>query len=111
MPKMKTRNRLLIAALVFMWDLHSHPTAQRAALATPDMARQIDAVFAPWDNTRSPGCAIGVSRSGATVYSRGYGMSNLEYDVPITADAIFDVGQIAMQFTSFSIGLLAPFAG
>jgi len=104
---MKTRIPLLIAALVFIWGLQSDPTAQRAALATPDMARQIDAVFAPWDNTRSPGCAIGVIRNGAMVYSRGYGMSNLEYDVPITTDSIFDVGQIAMQFTSFSIGLLA----
>jgi CubicO group peptidase (beta-lactamase class C family) len=33
-------------------------------------------------------------------------MSNLDYDIPIGPDSIFDVGQIAMQFTALSIGLL-----
>jgi CubicO group peptidase (beta-lactamase class C family) len=34
-------------------------------------------------------------------------MSNLEYDLPITPDSIFDIGSVSKQFVAFSIGLLA----
>jgi CubicO group peptidase (beta-lactamase class C family) len=69
--------------------------------------KEIDAVFAKWDNTRSPGCAVAVSRSGQIVFARGYGMSNLEHDVPITPDSIFHVASISKQFTAACVQLLA----
>ena len=37
----------------------------------------VDRLFAPWDNSHSPGCGLAVSRHGAVVYERGYGMANL----------------------------------
>ena len=80
---------------------------QSGAPITAEMAQRIDSVFATWDNTHSPGCGLGVSRNGNLVYSRGYGMSNLEYDIAITPDSIFSLGSVSKQFTAFSIGLLA----
>jgi len=80
---------------------------QGAPPVTAETAQRIDAVFATWNNTHSPGCVLGVSRNGNVVYTRGYGMSNLEYDVAITPDSIFQVGSIAKQFTAFAIALLA----
>ena len=81
--------------------------AQGPAPISAEAARRIDAIFAPYDNTRSPGCALGVSEKGTQVYSRGYGMSNLEYDVAIGPDSIFHVASISKQFTALSIALLA----
>ena len=72
-----------------------------------EVIRRIDAVFAPWNTTSSPGCAIGVSRAGALVFSRGYGMANLEYDVAISPESIFHVASISKQFAAFSVALLA----
>jgi CubicO group peptidase (beta-lactamase class C family) len=80
---------------------------QNAAPVTVETAQRIDAVFAPWNNTQSPGCVLSVSRNGNVVYARAYGMSNLEYDVALTQDSIFQVGSIAKQFTAFAIVLLA----
>jgi CubicO group peptidase (beta-lactamase class C family) len=77
-----------------------------AQLLTADTTRQIDAVFAPWDSTHSPGCVLGVSRDGNIVYARGYGMSNLEYDVAISPESLFQIGSISKQFTAFAIALL-----
>ncbi|WNG59850.1 serine hydrolase [Archangium gephyra] len=57
--------------------------------------------------TTTPGCAVAISLEGALDYARGYGMSNLEYDVPITPDSIFHVASLSKQFTAFSVRLLA----
>lgn len=101
------RSQLLPSILTVVLGSQSQAWAQGAVPITAERAQRIDAVFAPWDNTRSPGCALGVSQNGTLVYSRGYGMSHLEHDVPITPASIFDVASIAKQFTAFSVGLLA----
>lgn len=67
----------------------------------------IDRIFSEWDSPDSPGCALGVVLDGELVYARGYGMSNLEHDIPIAPDSIFHVASVSKQFTAFSIALLA----
>jgi CubicO group peptidase (beta-lactamase class C family) len=68
---------------------------------------QVDRVFAQWNRTDSPGCAVGVARGGKVVYEKGYGMSNLEYDVAIKPTSIFHVASVSKQFTAMAIMLLA----
>jgi CubicO group peptidase (beta-lactamase class C family) len=68
---------------------------------------EIDAIFAEWDREDSPGCALGVVIDGKLAWARGYGMSNLEHDIPITPASIFHIASISKQFTAFSILLLA----
>ena len=94
---------ILWAACLFV---PTHAAVSGGAL-DPAVVKEIDAVFAKWDNTRSPGCAVAVSRSGQIVFARGYGMSNLEHDVPITPDSIFHVASISKQFTAACVQLLA----
>jgi len=77
-----------------------------AARLDDAVVKQIDVVFAEWDNTRSPGCVVGVSRGGQVVFARGYGMSNLEYDVPNTPDSILNIASISKQFTAAAVALL-----
>ncbi|HEX8535573.1 MAG TPA: serine hydrolase domain-containing protein [Allosphingosinicella sp.] len=72
-----------------------------------DRHAQVDAIFNPWNSTKTPGCAVAVSRNGSLDYVRGYGMSDLEHAVPIAPQSIFAVASISKQFTAFSIGLLA----
>jgi len=67
----------------------------------------VDRVFAQWNRTDSPGCALGVSRGGKVVYEKGYGMSNLESDIAITPGSIFHVASVSKQFTAMAVMLLA----
>jgi CubicO group peptidase (beta-lactamase class C family) len=67
----------------------------------------VDQVFADYDRPDSPGCALGIYRSGRIVYARGYGVANLEQGVPITPTSVFDIGSTSKQFTAMSIALLA----
>ena len=52
-------------------------------MKTQEMKDSIDSLFAKWDRPDSPGAAVLVMKDGKIVHSKGYGYSNLEYDVPI----------------------------
>lgn len=67
---------------------------------------QIDAVFAGIDDA-SPGCAAGVIHNGEYIHQAGYGLANLEYDIPITTKTVFRTGSLSKQFTAMSIAILA----
>lgn len=72
-----------------------------------DLGAVADRIFADWNSTRTPGCAVGVSRAGEVLLTRGYGMANLETGTPITARTIFESGSVAKQFTAAATLLLA----
>jgi CubicO group peptidase (beta-lactamase class C family) len=71
-----------------------------------DVEARVDAVFAEWDHTDTPGCAVGVYRDGTMVYAHGYGMADLERGVVITPRTVFDIGSTSKQFAAASILLL-----
>lgn len=71
-----------------------------------ETTRRVDAVFAQLDRPDSPGCALGVYRSGTIAYARGYGMADLERHVPITPHTVFDIGSTSKQFSAAAILLL-----
>lgn len=91
----------MVVALLFI------SSAGRAQTLPPDMAKQVDKVFAKWDRADSPGCALGVYRGGQVAYKRGYGMEDLNEDVHITPGTVFHVASMSKQFTAASIVLLA----
>jgi CubicO group peptidase (beta-lactamase class C family) len=68
---------------------------------------KVDRLFATWDTRDSPGCSLGVSREGTTIYERGYGMANLDLGVALTPASVFDAASVSKQFTAMSILLLA----
>ena len=68
---------------------------------------RVDRIFAQWDRTDSPGCALGVFQNGRIEYARGYGMANLELGVALSPQSVFDIGSTSKQFTAMSIMLLA----
>lgn len=69
--------------------------------------KKIDHLFAQWNGAATPGYTIGVVRNDSLLYAKGYGMSNLEYDIPNTPETIFHMASISKQFTAYSIVLLA----
>lgn len=80
--------------------------ASAGAQSLPDStARRIDQLFARFDST-TPGCLVGVGREGRSVFARGYGMANLELNVPLAAQSISESGSVAKQFTAAAVALL-----
>ncbi|MBN1225044.1 MAG: serine hydrolase [Candidatus Aminicenantes bacterium] len=68
---------------------------------------KVDALFKSWDKNDSPGCALAVIQNGEIVYKNGYGMADLENDVPITPGSVFYIGSTSKQFVTMCITLLA----
>jgi CubicO group peptidase (beta-lactamase class C family) len=79
----------------------------RAKQRARSSATAIDEVFATWNKSTAPGCAVGVLRDGQRLYSHGYGMADLEHGVPITPTTVFHIASVSKQFTAFAIYLLA----
>ena len=53
-----------------------------------------------------PGAAIAVVRAGKTVKVEGYGLANVELNVPVTRDTVFEIGSVTKQITATAVMLL-----
>jgi len=73
---------------------------------SPSKQPEVDKIFSA-SNTHTPGCAVGVAEKGSVVLRAGYGMADLERNVPITGGTIFESGSVAKQFTAAALILLA----
>ena len=79
----------------------------RSAL-TPQQIASIDR-FVKDEMARQqiPGLAVGVYSRGRTLLAKGYGLANVELNVPVTPQTIFQAGSVGKQFTATAIMMLA----
>jgi CubicO group peptidase (beta-lactamase class C family) len=52
-----------------------------------------------------PGVAVAIVRGGAVVAAHGYGLANVEHQVPVTPETIFQSGSLGKMFTSAAVML------
>ena len=69
--------------------------------------QKVDQLFAQWDKSDSPGCALAVIKDGQIIHQRSYGAASLEYGVPISSTTVFDTGSMSKQFTAMAVLMLA----
>jgi len=101
---MKTKTRSLLLVLVSTFAIAARTFAQ----SLPDSTiSKINKLFTEWDKPNSPGCAVAVVRNDSILFAKGYGMANLEYNIPIEPGTIFHMASVSKQFTAFAIVLLA----
>ena len=68
--------------------------------------QKIDSIFTSWNVPNHPGGSVLVSKNGAIVFSKSYGLASIEYNVPNTNNTLFNIGSISKQFTAIGIVLL-----
>lgn len=91
-----------LIAVLYLFILNINQAQQ----LSEEKINQIDQLFASFDSKDSPGYAIGIYKEGQALYEKGYGMANLDYDIPITAQSVFNVASVSKQFTAACIALL-----
>lgn len=67
----------------------------------------VDALFAPFNNEQSPGCAVAVDRDFKIIHKAAYGMGDFEQGVPLTPQSVFYAASVSKQVVAMAALLLA----
>jgi len=92
-----TRRCALTLAIGAAW------TAARAADAPASWTAVDAAAHRLIVDQASPGASISVMKAGNLVYSKGFGLANLETATPATPTSIYKIGSITKQFTAAAL--------
>jgi CubicO group peptidase (beta-lactamase class C family) len=80
-------------------------SAPFSCLAADVNQQKVDQIFSA--RSKVAGCAVGLIKDGKFVYRKTYGMSSLEFGVPLSAQSIFYMGSVSKQFTAATVVLAA----
>jgi CubicO group peptidase (beta-lactamase class C family) len=94
--KNKSTGRLVLLALLIFCS----------ALAVAQNDPVDDWVKSEMTRQHIPGVALLVSRAGQPILTKGYGMANLELQVPVKPETIFQSGSVGKQFTATAVMML-----
>jgi CubicO group peptidase (beta-lactamase class C family) len=92
---MKRSNLLVYTAVALLTSANTY---------AQDKNSEVDKIF-NWAKPAEPGCVCAISQNGKIVVNRAYGSADLEREVPITTNTIFDAGSVSKQFIA-AAGLL-----
>jgi CubicO group peptidase (beta-lactamase class C family) len=92
-----SRTRLVCLALLALM-------ATAPAQSAPDPVDQY--IHSEMQQRQIPGLALLVARDGKTVRAQGYGFSNLELQVPVKPETLFQSGSVGKQFTATALMML-----
>ena len=92
------KKKLVLLLLVFAHGVLHAQTWQ-------DTTVLVEKIFEKYKQT-NPGCQLAISRHGKIVFSRAWGMANMEQQVPLTRESVIEAGSVSKQFTAAAILLL-----
>ncbi len=84
-------------------SLHSGEPSPATA---PAWSAQVDELFAKWNRSDSPGCAVGIVLRGELAYSKGFGAANLESGALNTPQTVFETASFSKSLTCACLALL-----
>ena len=95
--------RTLVVLVGYVLILPSYPTvAAQAAVGD----RIDDYIHAQMEKRKIPGLALLVVRGGRIERAQGYGFSNVELQMPVKPETIFQSGSMGKQFTAMAVMML-----
>lgn len=71
-----------------------------------NLTQQIDEIVKENYKEDMPGAAILVAKNGKAIYKKAFGKANLELDVNMTTENVFQLASITKQFTAIAILML-----
>lgn len=90
--------RILSLLIAIVWLLAAH-----ASVLGQDKAAKIDELMQAYTGYKQFNGAVLVAENGKVIFKKGYGMANMEWNIPIETDTKFRLGSITKQFTSMLI--------
>jgi CubicO group peptidase (beta-lactamase class C family) len=69
-------------------------------------AKADEYIKAEMQKQRIPGLSLAVIKDGQIILARGYGLANVEHQVPVKPETIFQSGSVGKQFTATAVMIL-----
>jgi CubicO group peptidase (beta-lactamase class C family) len=100
---MNTRNRItLTISLLFLLLAGTNGVS-----AQDQIAKNVDEfIRAEMERQKIPGVSVAVVKDGKPLIVKGYGLSNVEHQVAVKPETIFQSGSVGKQFTAMAVMLL-----
>lgn len=92
------RAALLVA--IFLTLLYSE------AAFPQSLENRLDSLLEGTFTDEGPGAVFLVAKAGEPVYRKAFGMANLELQVPMDTEMVFEIGSMTKQFTAVAVLLL-----
>src|SRR6266567_3816705 len=92
----------LIFALAVLTAGFNSPIRAQDAIAT----KVDDYVKAEMQRQHIPGLSLAVIKDGQIILAKGYGFANVEHQVPVKPETIFQSGSMGKQFTATAVMML-----
>ena len=70
-----------------------------------DTVAIIESIFSRYQ-PYNPGSQLSIARNGQVIFSKAWGLANLEHNIPLTTNSIIEAGSVSKQFTAAAILLL-----
>jgi CubicO group peptidase (beta-lactamase class C family) len=94
------RSRAFVAGAIVLLFITSVAVAQ-------DPTAAVDAfIKTEMEKQKIPGVSLAVVKDGKPLIVKGYGFANVEHQVPVKPETIFQSGSIGKQFTAMAVMLL-----
>ncbi len=74
---------------------------------TVDFKDLDETVLKEMNKTHTPGAAIAIVSGNEIVFSRGYGVSDVETGAPVTPNTLFRIGSVTKMYTAAALVMLA----
>jgi len=103
------RHRPLVAFIMLLAALASAAPgrAQNLPPLTPAQISSVDNyVASEMSKERIPGAEVGIYSRGQILLAKGYGLADIELNVPVKPDTIFQSGSVGKQFVSAAMMML-----
>lgn len=99
---------VLVAQLVLAQgkQTHSNGDAGFVSAFTKNIEATIDTIFQQAYPINSPGAAVLIARDNRILYRKAFGLANLELEVQMKPESVFQLASITKQFTSVAILIL-----
>ena len=103
-------NRLRLWVVVMLLALAAGTAfAQAPANGDAALSARVDlAVEAQQKAQEIPGVSFAVCRDGKIIKAAGYGLANVELNVPMTPETVLQTGSVGKQFTSMAVMMPNP---
>lgn len=99
-------SRATAALLLVLCALSATSTHAAPLSPPPNLDAELDAMLSAAFPADAPGATVIVVKGGSVLYRKGFGRANLELQVPMRPENVFEIGSVTKQFTATAVLML-----